>query len=200
MSKLLPRTSTTCMTVTSERATRAHLGRTAARWHQSGWRGTPHLVRAQPDGPRDDCPHHKHIRSFQNGASAAGKSGKLSRSLVGDIYVRIQRRRPTEAGLRTVLFGTPHPLADQHLGFIGQTADPFAALRVARVSDEITRPLAESMFVDALVGSGRAARVTKFRLGAAVRGVRRLVAGWQTARGYSNERATDRQIEGDVRL
>ena len=106
----------------------------------------------------------------------------------------------TEAGFRTVLFGTPHPLAGQHLGLIGQTADPFAALRAARVSDEITRPLAELMFVDALVGNGRAARVTEFRLGAAVRGVRRLVAGWQTVRRYSNERAIDRQIEGDVRL
>jgi hypothetical protein len=106
----------------------------------------------------------------------------------------------TEAGLRTVLFGTPHPLAGQQLGFMGQVADPFAALRAARVSDEITRPLAELMFVDALVGSGRAARVTEFRLGAAVRGIRRLVAAWQPPRRYSNEGVTDRKIEGDVRL
>jgi hypothetical protein len=106
----------------------------------------------------------------------------------------------TEAGLRTALFGTPHPLADQHLGFMGEIADPFAALRAARVSDEITRPLAELMFVDALVGGGRAARISEFRLGAAVRGVRRLVAGWQPPRRYSNERVGDRQIEGEVRL
>lgn len=106
----------------------------------------------------------------------------------------------TEAGLRTVLFGTRHPLADQHLGFIGEVPDPFAALRTARVSDEIVRPLAELMFVDALVGSGRAARITQFKVGAAVRGVRRLVAGWQPPRRYSNERTRDRHVEGDVRL
>jgi hypothetical protein len=106
----------------------------------------------------------------------------------------------TEAGLRTALFGTRHPLAGQHLGFMGEIPDPFGALRAARVSDEITRPLAELMFADALVGSGRAARVTQFRLGASVRGVRRLVAGWQAPRRYSNEPPSERQIEGDVRL
>jgi hypothetical protein len=106
----------------------------------------------------------------------------------------------TEAGLRTVLFGTLHPLADQHLGFIGEMADPFAALRAARVSDEIVRPLAELMFVDVLVGSGRATRVTQFKLGAAVRGVRRLLAGWQPPLRYSNERTRNRQVEGEVRL
>ena len=106
----------------------------------------------------------------------------------------------TEAGLRTVLFGTRHPLADQHLGFFGEIADPFAALRKARVSDEITRQLAELMFVDAFVGGGRAARITEFKLGATVRGVRRLVAGWQPPQRYSNERTGDRHVEGDVRL
>ena len=106
----------------------------------------------------------------------------------------------TEAGLRTTLFGTRHPLADQHLGFMGETPDPFAALRTARVSDEITRPLAELMLVDALVGSGKAARITQFKLGASVRGVRRLVVGWQPHRRYANERPVVRQIEGEVRL
>jgi hypothetical protein len=105
-----------------------------------------------------------------------------------------------EAGLRTALFGAPHPLADQHLGFMGEIPDPFAALRAARVSDEIARPLAELMFADTLVGSGRAARITEFRLGAAVRGFRRLVAGWQARRRYTNERPSERRIEGEIRL
>jgi hypothetical protein len=47
----------------------------------------------------------------------------------------------TEAGVCTALFGTPHPLADQHLGFMGEVADPFAGLRTARVSDEVVRPV-----------------------------------------------------------
>ncbi len=106
----------------------------------------------------------------------------------------------TEAGLRTVLFGTRHPLAGQHLEFMGQIADPLAALRSARVPDEIVRPLAELMFVDTLVGTGRASRISEFRLGAAVGGKRRLVVVWQTPRRYSNERSNARHIEGDVRL
>ena len=106
----------------------------------------------------------------------------------------------TEAGLRTALFGTRHPLAGQHLEFIGQIGDPLAALRAARVPDEIVRPLAELMFVDTIVGTGRAARVTEFRLGTAVRGTRRLVAAWQPPRRYSNEPSKARLIEGDVRI
>jgi Domain of unknown function (DUF4062) len=125
----------------------------------------------------------------------AGRDGRLEMSVSGygpdDL---------TEAGLRTALFGTRHPLADKHLGFMGEMPDPFAALRTARVSDEITRPLAELMLVDALVGSGKAARITQFKLGASVRGVRRLVVGWQPRRRYAKERPVDRQIEGEVRL
>ena len=68
------------------------------------------------------------------------------------------------------------------------------------MSDEITRPLAELMLVDALVGSGKAARITQFKLGASVRGIRRLVLGWQPRRRYTNEPLVDRTIEGDVRL
>ncbi len=83
---------------------------------------------------------------------------------------------------------------------MAEIADPFAALRAARVSDGITRPLAELMFADALVGSGRAARITEFRLRTSVRGIRRLVAGWQPPRRYSNERVTERRIDGEVRL
>jgi hypothetical protein len=42
----------------------------------------------------------------------------------------------TEAGIRKVLFGTRHPLADQRLGFIGEIPDPFAVLhKTARGTD-----------------------------------------------------------------
>ena len=76
-----------------------------------------------------------------------------------------------EAALRSVLFGERHPLADQHMGFMTEMRDPLAPLRTARVSDEITRPLAEVLIADEMIGSGRAARLTEFRLGASVRGV-----------------------------
>jgi len=73
-------------------------------------------------------------------------------------------------------------------------------LRTARVPDEIVRPLAELVIVDELVGSGRAERVTSFRLGAAVGGMRKLTLDWVPFRHYTNERATTRRIEGQVRL
>jgi hypothetical protein len=105
-----------------------------------------------------------------------------------------------EIALRSVLFGERNPLADQLLGFMAEIPDPLEALRAARVADEIARPLAELVITDALVGSGRAARVTEFRLGASVRGERRLTLAWEPARQYSSERATVRRIEGLVRL
>jgi hypothetical protein len=106
----------------------------------------------------------------------------------------------TELALRSALFNERNPLGDQHLGFMAEIPDPLEPLRDARVSDEIARPLAELSLVDALVGSGRAMRVTEFRLGAAVRGMRRLTIAWEPLRQYSNERPTIRSIEGDVRL
>lgn len=106
----------------------------------------------------------------------------------------------TEIALRTALLGERNPLADQHMGFFAEIADPLEALRAARVPDEIARQLTELLIVDALVGSGRAARVTDFRLGAAVRGERRLMLSWEPPRHYSNERVAARTIEGQVRL
>jgi len=105
-----------------------------------------------------------------------------------------------ELALRSALFQERNPLGDQHLGFMSEMPDPLEALRAARVPDEITRPLAELLIVDALVGSGRAVRVTEYRLGAAVRGLRRLTLAWEPPRRYSNEHATVRTIEGQVRL
>jgi hypothetical protein len=106
----------------------------------------------------------------------------------------------TELALRVALFQERNPLAEQHMSFFAEMADPLEALRAARVPDEIARPLAELLIVDALVGSGRAVRVTDFRLGAAVRGERRLMLSWEPPRRYSNERSVTRTIEGPVRL
>ena len=106
----------------------------------------------------------------------------------------------TELALRSALFGESNPLDDQHVGFMAEMPDPLEALRAARVPDEIARPLAELLVVDALVGSGRAMRVTDFRLGANVRGGRRLALAWEPPRQYSSERATTKSIEGNVRL
>jgi hypothetical protein len=106
----------------------------------------------------------------------------------------------TEVGLRRVLFGERSPLDDRHVGFVSELPDPLTSLRDAQVSDEIIRPLAELLIVDNLVGSGRATRVTEFRLGSAVRGMRQLALTWESPRRYSNERPSIRTIRGEVRL
>ena len=107
----------------------------------------------------------------------------------------------TDVALRAAVFGDPNPLARQHMDFMAEMADPFQPLREARVPDEIVRALAEVMIVDELVGSGRAARVTTFRLGASVGGWRRLELAWEPPRRYANERRERGQpLVGQVRL
>ncbi len=106
----------------------------------------------------------------------------------------------TEAAVRTALFGQPNPLGDKYLGFIAETPDPLEPLRNARISDEIVRPLSELLVVDALVGSGRAARITEFNLGTVVRGARRLKLSWESPGRFVDERGDTRTIEGIVRL
>jgi hypothetical protein len=158
------------------------------------WSGRSRLVRVMSVETTTTSARSRTVR-LRLAAQEGGRDSMLEMSVSGYSPDDL-----TEAGVRTALFGVRHPLADQHLGFMGEIVDPFAALRAARVSDEITRPLAELLFADALVGSGRAARITEFRLGASVRGIRRLVAGWEPPRRYSNERVTKRRIDGEVRL
>jgi hypothetical protein len=105
-----------------------------------------------------------------------------------------------EAGLRRALFGDRNPLGEQGMGFLAEMSDPFLPLREARVSEEIVRPLAELLVVDSLVGAGRAARVTEFKLGVAVRGVRKLEMSWEQPRHHSSERPRIRTIKGEIRL
>jgi hypothetical protein len=107
----------------------------------------------------------------------------------------------TDLALRVSLFGEPNPLAKQSMGFMTEMPDPLEALRRARVPDEIIRPLAELMIVDSLVGSERAARITDFRLGASVGGIRRLEFTWEPRKRYSgDDRPKRRKVTGQLRL
>jgi hypothetical protein len=106
----------------------------------------------------------------------------------------------TESALRTVLFGEPNPLADQHMGFATEISDPLSPLRESPVSEEIIRPLSELLLTDLLVGSGRAKSVREFRLGVAIRGRRTLTLAWETPNRYANEPTTTRSIQGEVNI
>jgi hypothetical protein len=106
----------------------------------------------------------------------------------------------TDVALRSSLFGETNPLAKQHLGFVAEIPDPFAALRTTKVPDEIVRPLAELMLVDALMGSGRGARIHHFRLGTSISGDRQLQFSWDPRKRYANGKPTRRSLAGRVRL
>lgn len=107
----------------------------------------------------------------------------------------------TDLALRTALFHEPNPHANDFMGSMAEMPDPLQPLRDARVPDETVRSLAELMLVDELVGSGRAARVTRFKLGTSVGGLRRLELDWEPPRRYSNDTSrAPRQLAGRVRL
>ena len=107
----------------------------------------------------------------------------------------------TDIALRTGLFGEPNPLARDFMEFMVEMPDPLQPLLDARVPDEIVRSLAEVMIVDEFVGSGRAGRVTKFKLRTSVGGLRRLELDWEPPRRYEDDfRRTRRQLVRNVRL
>ena len=107
----------------------------------------------------------------------------------------------TDVALRTALFGEPNPLASQHMDFMAEMPDPLEPLRDAGAPDEIVRSLAEVMIIDELVGSGRADRVTQFKLGASVGNLRKLELEWEPRRRYVNEGRVRRHlVVGRVRL
>jgi hypothetical protein len=86
------------------------------------------------------------------------------------------------------------------MGSFTEMPDPLQPLRQHPVSEEILRPIAELLLADALVGSGRAARIVAFKVGNAVRGVRKCVLEWQPPRRFANDRERRRSIEGFVSL
>ena len=106
----------------------------------------------------------------------------------------------TDVALRMVLFGEQNPLTRQHMGFAVEMDDPLQSLRDNPVSEEIIRPLSELFVTDVLVGSGKAERVVTFKLGIPVRQRRSLFLQWETPRRHINDRATIRELKGEVRI
>jgi hypothetical protein len=106
----------------------------------------------------------------------------------------------TEAAVRKVLFGEPTKLSREGMYFTTELPDPWLQLRDRPVSEESLRPLAELLLTEVLVGTGRAARITTFKLGVPVDEKRKCEVEWQTPRRYSNARETVRSVKGFVTL
>jgi hypothetical protein len=102
----------------------------------------------------------------------------------------------TELAMRIALFGEANPLGT--LSFFAEMPNPFAGLDTIRLSEDSVPGIAEVLMVDALVGSGRADRVTKVRAGPRHGGRRRLRVEWLPRQRFSNEVPQRRAIEGDL--
>jgi hypothetical protein len=104
----------------------------------------------------------------------------------------------TEIALRASLLGEPTPSGLP--GTFVQLSNPFEPLSMLGLSDETIRPVAHLLLTEAMVGGGKASRITRFRLGPAVGGRRRFELAWQAPRRYTNVEAEERAIEGTIVL
>lgn len=105
----------------------------------------------------------------------------------------------TELGLRHELFAEPLPPG----ALVAPMADLGGLLRPLeghRLSEEIVRPIVHLLLTEALVGRGRAGRITRLRLGLPIAGRRKLELEWETPRRYANVPPELRSIEGVVDL
>jgi hypothetical protein len=105
----------------------------------------------------------------------------------------------TEFGLRHELFGEPLPtggLAKSMASF----SNPLRPLGGAGLSEEIVRPVAHLLLTEALVGHGRASRITRMRIGLPVAGRRAFRLAWEGPRRYPDLPPERRSIEGVVEL
>ncbi len=103
----------------------------------------------------------------------------------------------TEAALRNALFGDASET--MLLSFGGHVSNPLEGLHSEKLSEEVLRPMLRLLMTETLVGSGRAARLTRLRLSAPVDGRRRMALAW---RGLSQvgKPGELREIEGMIQL
>lgn len=99
----------------------------------------------------------------------------------------------TELRLRVALFGAPNPLG--HMAFMAKMDNPLSALDQVGLDEDSFAGAAEVLLIEALVGSGRAARVTAVQIGP-VRSGRLLRLEWIAPRRFSHAEPERRQIEG----
>lgn len=99
-----------------------------------------------------------------------------------------------ELALREHLLGERNPVEHSFLTL----PHPLRALP-DDLSEEIIRPIARLLLTEALVGSGYANRVTEFRLGIPLGGIRHMVLEWEEA-GRFRSPPERRRIEGAGRL
>lgn len=102
----------------------------------------------------------------------------------------------TELALRVALFGEENPLGT--MSFFAEMPNPLAVLPALQLTEDAVPAVAEVLLVEALVGSGRAERITALRLGPIRGGRRRLLLEWLAPRRFSNVEPQRRSVEGEL--
>jgi hypothetical protein len=103
----------------------------------------------------------------------------------------------TELALKHQLFGESLP---DHVAMMGlaQTGIEDAALRQCfELPNEVAEGITRLVFVDGLVGGGRASRITRCQLGPRTQGSRRLLLEWEDPTAYRDQEPNRRTITGD---
>ena len=99
----------------------------------------------------------------------------------------------TELALRAALFGEPNPLGT--MAFMAEIANPIPDLDQIGLDEDSFTAAAEVLLTEALVGSGRAERITALQIGP-TRSGRPLQLEWVAPRRFSNVEPDKRRIEG----
>ena len=129
---------------------------------------------------------------------ATPQEDRGSSSLLGATFDGRSPEDLTELALRVSLFGEDNPLGT--MSFFAEMTDPFGPLRSLELSEEVLPSMAEVLLVETLVGSGRAERVTAFRMGPQHGGAHQILVEWLPVRRFSNVEPVVRSVEGQVGL
>lgn len=104
----------------------------------------------------------------------------------------------TELAVRIALFGEANPLG--LMSFMADMANPFDEVEGLGLPEDSVQPVAHLLLTEALVGGGRAERLTSLQVGPKHLGVRRVALGWLPRRRYVNVTPEERRVDGEVRF
>lgn len=104
----------------------------------------------------------------------------------------------TELAVKVSWLGEDNPLG--LMKSEAEIGNPFALLEELRVPEEAIRPIASLLCLETLVRTRNVGRITNFRLGPPVAGLRRVDVAWTQPSQYSGHAPSHHQVEGAVAL
>jgi hypothetical protein len=104
----------------------------------------------------------------------------------------------TEVGVRVALLGEENPLGTMSF-LTDDVTNPLEAIQGLSLSEDVVGPVVRVLMTETLVGSGRAERITAFRLGLVSGGRRRVSVSWLPRKRFINVDPEERHVEGQMR-